>query len=658
MVLEGRQIAALVHVEVDDPSGAALRRALAASLVCGRHPGTTRTFARASGFVVCCARGTARVATTGAVVRALAPEPGPAIEASVALAGAGSGDFARASVVEVSSCAALGRVLANIESIAGRALPAGAAELAVLECELPASGPGVAALVPYSPVSVPPAGSTVLVYGTPLGLPSLAHSVVRGVVSSAVRARGEDVLVLVDAKAAPGLEGSIVCSGPTGAPFAVLLCALRMPDQPPTSLSLAAPISLVRALIGVPKPAPPPDQAPQRAASPAEKLQGCLHLLDAGDGRCPVSVPPAGSTVLVYGTPLGLPSLAHSVVRGVVSSAVRARGEDVLVLVDAKAAPGLEGSIVCSGPTGAPFAVLLCALRMPDQPPTSLSLAAPISLVRALIGVPKPAPSPDQAPQRAASPAEKLQGCLHLLDAGDGRWCTAVCVGRSGLAVTCAHLLASLPPGTKVVSKPSGASASVLYVSRTLWDVAIVRLDPAPAEHVPRESMVPVPPAVGTEVLVVGHALLGPKAAGALAAPCLRGTLTQVVNYRRARAPLMLVSTAPSYAGCSGGALADESGRLLGIIVANVETAGPRSPGPVLSLSVPINIVCKALDAAEQGLARGLAAAELQASVDAALETVAANLTANEKKSLAGLWGMTPEYVASVMEAGRPRSKL
>ena len=199
----------------------------------------------------------------------------------------------------------------------------------------------------------------------------------------------------------------------------------------------------------------------------------------------------------------------------------------------------------------------------------------------------------------------------------ESSWASAIVLTADGYIATNAHLLApfhtattasAADPSPVSVSAPSLSAtvsvclptstvspvrsrrwykATVVYVCRAPWDLALLKIDPpTPLTPValPLPSSEPARP--GDPVYVLGHALFSPSS---MLLPTLtRGVLSQCVSLVSAsassssalsRSPVLLQTDSAVHNGNSGGLLLSRTGVCLGMVTSNIQhTALPTAP--------------------------------------------------------------------------------
>jgi S1-C subfamily serine protease len=169
----------------------------------------------------------------------------------------------------------------------------------------------------------------------------------------------------------------------------------------------------------------------------------------------------------------------------------------------------------------------------------------------------------------------KVRRSTVLLTCGN-RWATGVVVSARGHIITCAHFVRDTNGAPVSVTTTSGTSfgGSILFVAAATqpWDVAVLRATAGEWDDFVDLAKVRPRAVLGEPCFVVGHHLLGPDAAKKFGPIFLRGSLAKVVE--TAGIPVLLLATAPSYDGASGGPVIDAHGALLGLSTSNLEGAG------------------------------------------------------------------------------------
>ncbi|XP_022925830.1 glyoxysomal processing protease, glyoxysomal isoform X1 [Cucurbita moschata] len=140
--------------------------------------------------------------------------------------------------------------------------------------------------------------------------------------------------------------------------------------------------------------------------------------------------------------------------------------------------------------------------------------------------------------------------------------------------------------------------AKVLYICKGPWDVALLQLEQIP-EQLSSIIMDFSWPSAGSKIHVIGHGLLGPKS-GFSPSVC-SGVVANVVkakippSYHQGDSleyfPAMLETTAAVHPGCSGGAVVNSEGHMIGLVTSNARH-GRGAIIPHLNFSIP----CAALE--------------------------------------------------------------
>ncbi|KAI8495966.1 Peroxisomal leader peptide-processing protease [Branchiostoma belcheri] len=290
-----------------------------------------------------------------------------------------------------------------------------------------------------------------------------------------------------------------------------------------------------------------------------------------------------GSPVVAVGTPFGVlcPSVfMNSLVRGIVCNTAGKDG--ALILTDARCLPGTEGGPLLTadrdgkwlllGLVAAPLCwkanewiglSLVCSFRGALD---SLSRVMPWPLLTAAT-VPHSSP---ESPHPALSQVEKS---VVMVEAGD-MWGSGVIVHVDQSKVyllTCRHVVG---PSSRVNVVPHHAhkvrvTGCVVYAtpSESVYDLAVVEFPNPGVELVPVRDTRRYNQ--GEQCFAVGYALFGQNQQ--LKPTVTAGVLSNVVTWEGN--PIMLQSTCAVHAGVSGGALFDQQGQLMGIVVSNAKDA-------------------------------------------------------------------------------------
>ncbi|XP_019620459.1 PREDICTED: uncharacterized protein LOC109467009 isoform X2 [Branchiostoma belcheri] len=312
-----------------------------------------------------------------------------------------------------------------------------------------------------------------------------------------------------------------------------------------------------------------------------------------------------GSPVVAVGTPFGVlcPSVfMNSLVRGIVCNTAGKDG--ALILTDARCLPGTEGGPLLTadrdgkwlllGLVAAPLCwkanewiglSLVCSFRGALD---SLSRVMPWPLLTAAT-VPHSSP---ESPHPALSQVEKS---VVMVEAGD-MWGSGVIVHVDQSKVyllTCRHVVG---PSSRVNVVPHHAhkvrvTGCVVYAtpSESVYDLAVVEFPNPGVELVPVRDTRRYNQ--GEQCFAVGYALFGQNQQ--LKPTVTAGVLSNVVTWEGN--PIMIQSTCAVHAGVSGGALFDQQGQLMGIVVSNAKDVQLKACYPHLNFIIPSTSFAKPL---------------------------------------------------------------
>lgn len=132
--------------------------------------------------------------------------------------------------------------------------------------------------------------------------------------------------------------------------------------------------------------------------------------------------------------------------------------------------------------------------------------------------------------------------------------------------------------------------ATVVYVSKGPWDVALLQIESVPDELCPITPEYAYP-AIGSTIHVIGHGLLGPHSDTSPSVST--GVVANVVRMPGPSMvgtgigePVMIQTTAAVHPGASGGAVVNLYGRLVGLVTSNARHGGGTII-PHLNFSIP-----------------------------------------------------------------------
>ncbi|KAI5447970.1 glyoxysomal processing protease, glyoxysomal [Lathyrus oleraceus] len=238
---------------------------------------------------------------------------------------------------------------------------------------------------------------------------------------------------------------------------------------------------------------------------------------------------------------------------------------------------------------------------------------------------------------------ERAMASVCLITIGDGVWASGVLLNSQGLVLTNAHLLepwrfgkthvSGRGYGTNPENFPSilegttleqrryklnptydnhrnirvrldhikpwvWCDAKVIYVCKGPWDVALLQLEPVPANLLPIVTSFSRP-STGSKAYVIGHGLFGPKCgffpsvSSGVVAKVVEAKTPQSYHsilpehmHTRVHFPAMLETTAAIHPGASGGAVINSDGHMIGLVTSNARHGGG-SIIPHLNFSIP-----------------------------------------------------------------------
>ncbi|XP_066274015.1 peroxisomal leader peptide-processing protease-like [Branchiostoma lanceolatum] len=312
-----------------------------------------------------------------------------------------------------------------------------------------------------------------------------------------------------------------------------------------------------------------------------------------------------GSPVLAVGTPFGIlcPSVfLNSLAKGIVCNTAGRGG--ALILTDARCLPGTEGGPLFTvdrdgkglllGLVAAPLCwkanewiglSLVCSFRAALD---SLSRLVPWPLITAA-AVPHSSLEP---PLPALSQLEKS---VVMVEAGK-IWGSGVVVHMDQSKVyllTCRHVIGSSSRVNVVLYHAQNVRVvgHVVYAtpSESVYDLAVVEFPNPGVELVPVRKTRRYD--LGEQCFAAGYGLFGQNQR--LKPTVTAGVLSNVISWQDN--PIMLQSTCAVHAGVSGGALFDQQGQLMGIVVSNAKDVQLKACYPHLNFIIPSTSFAKAM---------------------------------------------------------------
>uniref|UniRef100_A0A7S2SQ07 Uncharacterized protein n=1 Tax=Mucochytrium quahogii TaxID=96639 RepID=A0A7S2SQ07_9STRA len=351
---------------------------------------------------------------------------------------------------------------------------------------------------------------------------------------------------------------------------------------------------------------------------------GCVALLQVvqgGDAVTPLCCGIGqecnrGDEISVIASPFGLVSptvFQNSVTSGVVSNVVHDSTRVALLLTDARCLPGSEGAPVFNR-SGELIGMVSSTVERPDGSKLELGTVIPVALFSNLLEL-KLVDSGTSLDVRNCSVqqgssnmiADAVFGCSEsvVMITINSSWGSGVVVSTDGHILTCAHLfrpfvlvdkrthrLRLRHPSTRItVSIRNGGvclhcAAELVFCSKGAIDVALLKIQSTSADmSIKSVKFSTGRIQAGTRCVAIGHAIFLPTTN--LSATVSSGVISRVVCLPRDKTTPAIVQTCASvFRGHSGGLLADETGRFIGILTSNAR----HSNGdiiPTINFSIP-----------------------------------------------------------------------
>ncbi|KAK3244188.1 hypothetical protein CYMTET_46191, partial [Cymbomonas tetramitiformis] len=139
-------------------------------------------------------------------------------------------------------------------------------------------------------------------------------------------------------------------------------------------------------------------------------------------------------------------------------------------------------------------------------------------------------------------------------------------------------------------------AAHTMYVCQGSLDLAVIRVDLTSSAEKPELHAMPIAntsPHDGDRVHVIGHGLMGPRS-NTLASVSSGVAARSVAPSNAAHStPSMLITTAAVHPGCSGGAVVNSAGQLVGIVTGNARHS--ESAGGLMMPHLNFSVACETL---------------------------------------------------------------
>jgi S1-C subfamily serine protease len=281
----------------------------------------------------------------------------------------------------------------------------------------------------------------------------------------------------------------------------------------------------------------------------------------------------------------------NCVTQGVLSNVVGRDGGCVL-LTDARCLPGSEGGMVLDRSSGALVGMVLPGVQRADATFVELGCILPARYVVSACGLVETVVKRELA--AGLSPLLLIGKQVGLVQVGTS-WGSGVVVG-SDLVVTCAHVVrpAMHEDGDHLLTQKQAVwvsfnaapsiSCKVVFCSQGPVDLALLQIEGRQSLSACNASR-DTDAVVGESVVAVGHAIFEPSGPGGQSSTASLGTLARVIRDLNG-VECMYQSSCLVYRGHSGGLLADNAGRALGVISCNARHSDG-SIIPEINFAVP-----------------------------------------------------------------------